>query len=179
MQVNYEIEEERLKHGITDSKRRSDTKKTTALRNLVDDIQACKRGNQETANRIKIDQTKFERDLDTKFFSVQQQNERDKQDIQIDLEKNKKDVTNECKKALQDREAQKNTHKLHKDQVKAEQDIKEINAEAERAGIKANFEMKKASIADATQLQMLKLKTVKEIHSNGSFSSVYLNHTDD
>jgi hypothetical protein len=63
--------------------------------------------------------------------------------------------------------------------VKSELDIKEINAEAERAGIKANFEMKKASIADATQLQMLKLKTVKEIHSNGSFSSVYLNHTDD
>lgn len=88
-------------------------------------------------------------------------------------------MTNECKKALQDREAQKNTHKLHKDQVKSELDIKEINAEADRAGIKANFEMKKASIEDATQLQMLKLKTVKDIHATGSFSSVYLNHTDD
>ena len=67
-----------------------------------------------------------------------------------------------------------NEHKLSLEEQKAQLDLKHIHAEAERKITRTEFEMKKASIASPTQLQMIKLKTVKDIHSEGSFNKVLL-----
>lgn len=53
-----------------------------------------------------------------------------------------------------------------------------MKAAKERADLKQEFDLKKEKVADETQLQMLKLQTVKQIHAEGSFSEVYINTSD-
>lgn len=53
-----------------------------------------------------------------------------------------------------------------------------MKAAKERADLKQEFDLKKEKVADETQVQMLKLQTVKQIHAEGSFSEVYINTSD-
>jgi hypothetical protein len=72
-----------------------------------------------------------------------------------------------------------NTHKLALEKIKADIEVADIKGADEREQIKQDYDLKKQKVADPNQLQMLKLQTVKDIHNNGSFSSVYLHSSDE
>ena len=77
------------------------------------------------------------------------------------------------------RQADENAHKIDIQRVKGELELSELKAAHEREKIKTDYDLKKESVADESQLQMLKLQTVVDIHEKGNFSSVYFNTTDE
>lgn len=92
---------------------------------------------------------------------------------------NKAEVANEIQSKLRDRKVAENEHLREVEKVKATLEVDELKAAHDREQLKQEYDLKKESVSDASQLQMLKLDTVKSIHANGSFSSVYFNTTDE
>lgn len=88
-------------------------------------------------------------------------------------------MANEIQAKLRERKVAENNHLNEVEKVKGELAIDELKAAHDREQLKQQYDLKKESVSDASQLQMLKLNTVKSIHANGSFSSVYFNTTDE
>jgi hypothetical protein len=91
---------------------------------------------------------------------------------------NKAEVANQVKSLLNTRKMDENSHQREIEQVKSELEVEELKAAHERDQLKQEYDLKKESIADESQLQMLKLKAVKEIHDWGNIQGVTLNSTD-
>lgn len=79
---------------------------------------------------------------------------------------------------MNERATAENNHKLDLMKIKADLEVKELQAENSRKELKQEFDLKKEKVADPRSLQRLKLETVKDIHAVASFSGVYLNTSD-
>jgi len=63
MQVNNEIEEQRIKHDTDGNNRNADTRKTQRIRDMATEIEQKKRENAEYARKQKLDKQQYERSL--------------------------------------------------------------------------------------------------------------------
>jgi flotillin len=179
MTVNYEIEEEQLKHSTDTTKRDADTKKTRRLRDLAQEIEQKKRENEEYGRKLKLDKQAYERQQQNTLFNEQQRAEQTKQSYQISIQQNKADIGKQVQTLMNSRSYADNQHKISKQTRAAAIEVQEIQAANERAKIQQDFDLKKEKVADAAQLQMLKLQTVKDIHAQGTFYNVYFNTSDE
>lgn len=178
-QVDNEIEEETLKFDTEQQKRNADTNKTKRFRDLAGEIAQKKRENEDYTKKLKLDKQAYERRL-AEAKNLQARNkENSKLEQAIEVDKYKAEIATKILNFKNSRAQDENTHKIKLEQIKSQIEVADIKAADAREQVKQDYDLKKEKVADANQLQMLKLQTVKDIHATGSFGSVSLNSSDE